>query len=138
MLRRGVRPDAVTDQTSAHDPINGYLPAGWTVEHWDKLRADVIAMRERMVRAFVEAGKQAGFETTEDYNGEKQEGFGLMEQTIWRSRRWSAANAYLKPAMKRGNVELVRCFARKIVIENGRAVGVEIERDGQRIRQIFR
>ena len=39
MLRRGVRPDAVTDQTSAHDPINGYLPAGWTVEHWDKLRA---------------------------------------------------------------------------------------------------
>ncbi len=39
MLRRGVRPDAVTDQTSAHDPINGYLPAGWTVEQWDKLRA---------------------------------------------------------------------------------------------------
>jgi urocanate hydratase len=38
MLRRGVRPDAVTDQTSAHDPINGYLPEGWTVEHWDKLR----------------------------------------------------------------------------------------------------
>lgn len=84
-----------------------------------------------LVRAFVEAGKQAGFETTEDYNGEKQEGFGLMEQTIWRSRRWSAANAYLKPAMKRGNVELVRCFARKIVIENGRAVGVEIERNGK-------
>jgi urocanate hydratase len=34
MLRRGVRPDAVTDQTSAHDPINGYLPAGWPVERW--------------------------------------------------------------------------------------------------------
>ncbi|MFN3503561.1 MAG: GMC family oxidoreductase N-terminal domain-containing protein, partial [Allorhizobium sp.] len=84
-----------------------------------------------LVRAFVEAGKQAGFETTEDYNGEKQEGFGLMEQTIWRSRRWSAANAYLKPAMKRGNVELVRCFARKIVIENGCAAGVEIERNGK-------
>ncbi len=84
-----------------------------------------------LVRAFVEAGREAGFETTEDYNGEKQEGFGLMEQTIWRSRRWSAANAYLKPAMKRGNVELVRCFARKIVIENGRATGVEIERNGK-------
>ena len=38
MLRRGVRPDAVTDQTSAHDPINGYLPAGWTVEQWDRMR----------------------------------------------------------------------------------------------------
>jgi len=34
MVRRGVRPDAVTDQTSAHDPINGYLPLGWTVEQW--------------------------------------------------------------------------------------------------------
>jgi len=39
LLRRGVRPDAVTDQTSAHDPVNGYLPAGWTVEKWDRLRA---------------------------------------------------------------------------------------------------
>jgi urocanate hydratase len=34
LLRRGVRPDAVTDQTSAHDPAHGYLPAGWTVEKW--------------------------------------------------------------------------------------------------------
>jgi urocanate hydratase len=39
LLRRGVRPDAVTDQTSAHDPVNGYLPCGWTVEKWDRLRA---------------------------------------------------------------------------------------------------
>ena len=39
LLRRGVRPDAVTDQTSAHDPVNGYLPRGWSVEKWDRLRA---------------------------------------------------------------------------------------------------
>ena len=38
LLRRGVRPDAVTDQTSAHDPVNGYLPEGWTLEQWDRLR----------------------------------------------------------------------------------------------------
>jgi urocanate hydratase len=38
LLRRGVRPDAVTDQTSAHDPANGYLPAGWTVSKWQALR----------------------------------------------------------------------------------------------------
>ena len=87
--------------------------------------------RNPLVRAFVEAGRQAGFETTEDYNGEKQEGFGLMEQTIHNGRRWSAASAYLRPAMKRDNVELVRCFARRVVIENGRAVGVEIERGGR-------
>jgi urocanate hydratase len=39
LLRRGVRPDAVTDQTSAHDPVNGYLPEGWSVEQWDARRA---------------------------------------------------------------------------------------------------
>ena len=84
-----------------------------------------------LFHAFIQAGQQAGFETTDDYNGSKQEGFGLMEQTIYNGRRWSAANAYLRPAMKRQNVSLVRCFARKIVIENGRAVGVEIERNGK-------
>jgi urocanate hydratase len=36
LVRRGVRPDAVTDQTSAHDPVNGYLPSGWTVERWEE------------------------------------------------------------------------------------------------------
>ncbi len=35
MLKRGIRPDAVTDQTSAHDPVNGYLPAGWSLEQWE-------------------------------------------------------------------------------------------------------
>ena len=38
LLRRGVRPDAVTDQTSAHDPVNGYLPIGWTLEEWETRR----------------------------------------------------------------------------------------------------
>jgi urocanate hydratase len=38
LLHRGVRPDAVTDQTSAHDPVNGYLPEGWTLAQWDRLR----------------------------------------------------------------------------------------------------
>ncbi|WP_338607700.1 choline dehydrogenase [Pelagibacterium nitratireducens] len=89
-----------------------------------------------LFKTFVEAGKQAGFETTDDYNGQKQEGFGPMEQTVWKGRRWSAANAYLKPALKRDNLELVRCFARKVVIENGRAVGVEIERGGK-IETVF-
>ncbi|VAW12386.1 Choline dehydrogenase [hydrothermal vent metagenome] len=82
-------------------------------------------------RAFVDAGRQAGFETTGDYNGEQQEGFGPMEQTVWKGRRWSAANAYLRPALKRPNCDLLRCFARRIIIEDGRATGVEIERRGR-------
>ncbi|WP_274629725.1 choline dehydrogenase [Arvimicrobium flavum] len=76
---------------------------------------------------FIEAGRQAGFETTADYNGAKQEGFGPMEQTIHRGRRWSVANAYLRPALRRRNVRVVSAFARKVMIENQRAVGVEIE-----------
>ena len=39
MLARGIKPDALTDQTSAHDPVNGYLPQGWSVEQWDERRA---------------------------------------------------------------------------------------------------
>jgi urocanate hydratase len=39
LLQRGIKPDALTDQTSAHDPVNGYLPAGWTLAKWDELRA---------------------------------------------------------------------------------------------------
>jgi choline dehydrogenase len=83
-----------------------------------------------LFKAFVDAGRQAGYETTDDYNGEKQEGFGPMEQTVYRGRRWSAANAYFRPAQKTGNVEIVRALAQRVVIENGRAVGVEVLRSG--------
>jgi len=38
LLERGIKPDALTDQTSAHDPVNGYLPQGWSVEQWDERR----------------------------------------------------------------------------------------------------
>ncbi|MEO0943402.1 MAG: GMC oxidoreductase, partial [Pseudomonadota bacterium] len=58
--------------------------------------------------------------------GLQQEGFGPMEQTVWKGRRWSAANAYLRPAQATGRCQLVRGFARKVVIEDGRAIGVEI------------
>lgn len=84
-----------------------------------------------LFEAFVQAGAQAGFELTGDYNGEKQEGFGPMEQTVWKGRRWSAANAYLKPALKRQNLDLIKCLARRVVIEDGRASGVEFERGGR-------
>lgn len=76
--------------------------------------------------AFVEAGRQAGYEVTGDYNGQKQEGFGPMEQTVWKGRRWSAANAYLRPALKRENCTLVRGLAERVVIEDGRATGVAL------------
>src|SRR5215469_3229145 len=50
LLRRGVRPDAVTDQTSAHDPVNGYLPRGWSLEKWERLRIEDPAQVSREAR----------------------------------------------------------------------------------------
>ncbi|GAA6207984.1 choline dehydrogenase [Cognatishimia sp. WU-CL00825] len=82
-------------------------------------------------KAFVDAGREAGYPVTEDYNGHQQEGFGPMDMTVWKGRRWSAANAYLKPALKRENCDIIKAFARRVVIEDGRAVGVEVERGGK-------
>ncbi|MFN3722510.1 MAG: choline dehydrogenase [Paracoccaceae bacterium] len=80
-----------------------------------------------LFNAFITAGAQAGYPVTQDYNGQQQEGFGPMEATIYKGRRWSAANAYLKPAMAGGNVHLLRANARRVIIENGRATGVEVD-----------
>jgi urocanate hydratase len=59
LTRRGVRPDCVTDQTSAHDPVNGYLPAGWTLDQWNRERdtdpAAVAKAAKRSMAAHVQA-----------------------------------------------------------------------------------
>ena len=80
-----------------------------------------------LFNAFIESGRQAGYPVTPDYNGQAQEGFGPMEATIWKGRRWSAANAYLKPALATGNVHITRGLARRVVMEDRRAVGVEVD-----------
>jgi choline dehydrogenase len=86
------------------------------------------ARRNPLYQAFIEAGRQAGYPFTEDYNGRQQEGFGAMEMTVHRGVRWSAANAYLRPALERGTVRLVTyAFARRILLEGRRAVGVEYD-----------
>ncbi len=87
--------------------------------------------RNPLFNAFIQAGQQAGWPYTPDYNGEQQEGFGPMEATIWKGRRWSAANAYLRPALKTGRLTLVRALARRILFQGKRAYAVEIERKGR-------
>jgi len=55
LVRRGVRPDVVTDQTSAHDPVNGYLPRGWTIARWEEERArDPVAVGRAARRSMAE------------------------------------------------------------------------------------
>ncbi|MDH3805136.1 MAG: urocanate hydratase, partial [Gammaproteobacteria bacterium] len=80
LIKRGVKPDAVTDQTSAHDPANGYLPIGWTVVQWQEGRAndpDAVAAAARAsmavhVRAMLEFHK-AGIPTFDYGNNIRQE-----------------------------------------------------------------
>jgi len=82
-------------------------------------------MKNPPYSVFVEAATQAGYAATEDVNGFRQEGFGRMDRTIHRGKRWSAASAYLKPAMGRKNL-VVRTgvHVTKLDFEGKRAVAV--------------
>jgi len=77
-------------------------------------------------KAFIQAGKQAGYPVTRDFNGYQQEGVGPYHLTIRDGERWSAAAAYLKPVIARPNLKVIsNAFAGRIIIENKTAVGVE-------------
>ena len=77
--------------------------------------------------AFFAAVQEAGHELTRDVNGFRQEGFAKFDRNISHGRRWSAARAYLHPAMKRPNLEVrTRTFVERVVFEGTRAVGVEV------------
>ncbi len=83
-------------------------------------------------RAFVRAAQEAGLPHNADFNGAEQLGSGLYQVTQRRGRRCSTAVGYLHPAMKRGNIDLVTdALAHRIIIENGRAIGVTYFADGQ-------
>jgi choline dehydrogenase len=89
-------------------------------------------MENPLYRAFVDAGHEAGYGRTDDPNGHMQEGFGPMHVTIRNGVRWSTANAYLKPAMSRPNLNvLTHALSRRVLVENGRAVGVEYAHGGK-------
>jgi len=88
-------------------------------------------MTNPLYRAFIDAARQAGYPETADINGFQQEGFGRMDMTVHRGRRWSAADAYLKPAMRRKNVTVrTHALATRIVMEGKRAVGIRYLRGG--------
>jgi choline dehydrogenase len=82
--------------------------------------------------SFIKAGAEAGYKTTSDFNGYQQEGFGPYQLTIKDGQRWSAAAAYLRPAVTRKNlITAIGARTTKIVVEKGRAVSVVFVQDGQ-------
>lgn len=78
--------------------------------------------------AFVEACVEVGMEKNGDYNGEHQEGAHLLQFTIKNNQRHSAADAFLKPILKRPNLKVkTKAYVKRIIIENGKAVGVDVK-----------
>ncbi len=81
---------------------------------------------------FLRAAAEMGLPSTNDFNGPQPEGVGFYRITTHHGRRWSAADAFLRPALNRPNVKLQSdCWASRIRFEGRRAVGVEYARDGQ-------
>jgi len=90
------------------------------------------AMTNPLNPVWIEAGRQAGYPVTADMNGYQQEGFGEMDMTVGSGRRCSAANAYLRPAMRRSNLSVrTHALVGRVLFEGRRAVGVSYMRDGQ-------
>lgn len=88
---------------------------------------------QEMTRAFVRSAQEAGLPYNPDFNGPVQEGAGVYQTTTWNNKRCSAAVGYLRPALKRANLTVeTGCQVHRVVIENGRATGVEYARNGQK------
>jgi choline dehydrogenase len=84
-------------------------------------------MQNPLYKAFIDAGIDAGYMGTDDYNGYQQEGFGAMHMTVKNGVRWSTANAYLRPAMQRPNLTvLTGVQVNRVLLEDKKAVGVEL------------
>ena len=86
-----------------------------------------------LYKAFIKAGKEAGYPETKDYNGEQQEGFGPMHMTVGDGVRSSASNAYIETAKKRANLKiLTNVLVEKVTLENKKATGVEFSVNGNK------
>ncbi len=85
-----------------------------------------------LTHAWVEAAVAAGLKRNDDFNGAEQEGAGVYQRTNKRGRRWSVADGYLRPALGRPNLTVrTHALTSKVLLENGRAVGVAYRHQGQ-------
>ena len=114
------RSEANTNITDRFHGTDG--PMGVTTDRW-------FSGHEQK---FIQAATAMGIERNEDFNGARQEGVGLLQVTGKDGKRSSTADAFLRPALARDNFELLtHAHVKRIIVESGRAVGVEFERDGE-------
>jgi len=90
-----------------------------------------------LFEAFFKSVQEAGYPITEDVNGYQQEGFGRFDQTIYKSRRFSAARAYIHPVKSRKNLQIkTRAHVTRIIFKGNKAIGVEYRKRG-RIEKVY-
>ena len=89
--------------------------------------------------AFFQAGQESGIPFNADFNGERQEGLGYYQLTQFEARRSSTATAYLRPVRQRPNLRvMLKTMATRVLVESGRAVGVEVSQGNSRTLQVLR
>ena len=85
-----------------------------------------------LYQVFIEAGFEAGYPKTDDYNGEQQEGFGAMHMTVNKGIRASASNAYINQAKNRSNLTIIQgVLVQKVLLKGKTAIGVEYKINNQ-------
>ncbi len=88
--------------------------------------------QNRLHEAFIGAGTEAGHARNDDFNGAEQDGFGRFDFTIRNGKRWSTSSAFLKPVLDRSNLTIeTGALTQRIIVENGRATGVEVTLGGE-------
>jgi choline dehydrogenase-like flavoprotein len=96
------------------------------------LRVEDIRRPNELSRAFVEAAMSWGLDPNRDFNGATSDGVGFFQLTQKRGRRWSGADAFLRPAMARPTLEVITgAMAGRVVLTGNRATGVEYHKDGE-------
>jgi choline dehydrogenase-like flavoprotein len=100
--------------------------------HDGPIRVSHVARTNPMIPAFLDAMASLGFRRCDDFNGPDPEGYGPRQGTIRDGRRDSTAVAYLRPARRRGNLEVrTGSLVTRVVLDAGRAIGVDVERGGR-------
>lgn len=95
-------------------------------------RVEKMRLSWKVLDVFRDAATEQGIPATEDFNRGDNEGMGYFEVNQYRGRRWSSASAFLKPALKRPNLTLwTKATAQRLVVEEGRVVGLEVFHEGQ-------
>ena len=95
------------------------------------LHVSDLRLKREIAERFIEAAVEAGIPLNQDVNGERQEGVGYFQQTTYKGLRCSTARAFLRPALTRSNLTLVKhAHCRRVLLEGKRAVGVEYEVKG--------